>query len=237
MSDLTQQFQNARSDESLVLLEGFHAIKHALRFGAKFLQCAAREGSEFAALAEQLAPDIKEKLTGQTYIVSETEFIQLSAHPPETGIIAIARKPEYSFASMRGARPIILLDDPSHPGNIGAVIRVCAAADCAGVVVLGELDPWSPAVVRGAAGLQFALPVVRLSGFPETDRSVIAFDERGDELDESFDSSNTLLVFGSERRGISDTIKKRADRIVRIPMKEGVSSLNLATSVAVGVYR
>ena len=45
-----------------------------------------------------------------------------------------------------------------------------------------------------------------------------------------------MLVFGTERAGLSDAMKARADRVVALPMREGVSSLNLATSVAAVLY-
>nr|MBA3583830.1 rRNA methyltransferase [Gemmatimonadota bacterium] len=44
------------------------------------------------------------------------------------------------------------------------------------------------------------------------------------------------LAFGSERRGLSGAILDRADLVVGIPMREGVSSLNLVTAVAVALY-
>jgi RNA methyltransferase, TrmH family len=46
-----------------------------------------------------------------------------------------------------------------------------------------------------------------------------------------------VLVFGSERAGISEALSRRADLRLAIPMQPGVSSLNLATAVAVMLYR
>ncbi len=45
-----------------------------------------------------------------------------------------------------------------------------------------------------------------------------------------------VLAFGTERGGLSPALLARADRRVRIPMRPGVSSLNLATAVAVVLY-
>ncbi len=45
-----------------------------------------------------------------------------------------------------------------------------------------------------------------------------------------------MLAFGTERHGISGELLERADARVAIPMREGVSSLNLATSVAVVLF-
>ena len=45
-----------------------------------------------------------------------------------------------------------------------------------------------------------------------------------------------MLAFGTERHGISAELLERADARVAIPMRAGVSSLNLATSVAVTLF-
>ena len=52
-------------------------------------------------------------------------------------------------------------------GNMGACVRVAAAADAAAVLTTGSNDPWHPEALRGAAGLHFALPVARVESLPE----------------------------------------------------------------------
>ena len=44
------------------------------------------------------------------------------------------------------------------------------------------------------------------------------------------------LAFGLERRGLSSTVLAAADRQIALPMRPGVSSLNLASAVAVVLY-
>ena len=52
------RYQNARHDPALVVLEGFHALKHALRFGAEVLEAVTADPAAILALAEALAPDL-----------------------------------------------------------------------------------------------------------------------------------------------------------------------------------
>ena len=47
---------------------------------------------------------------------------------------------------------------------------------------------------------------------------------------------DACYLFGSERSGLSDAMLARATHTVRIPMRDGVSSLNLATAVAIVLY-
>ena len=50
------------------------------------------------------------------------------------------------------------------------------------------------------------------------------------------DRNKKLFLFGTERDGLSKEALALAEKVVKIPMKKGVSSLNLATSVAVTIY-
>jgi TrmH family RNA methyltransferase len=111
---------------------------------------------------------------------------------------------------------------------------VAAAAGAAGLFCLGGEDPWRPAAVRGGAGLQFALPVARIAELPALRRPLVAVDPGGQPL--ATLPGNAVLLFGSERAGLSGQLLARADARVRIPMRAGVSSLNLATAVAVVLY-
>ncbi len=121
-------------------------------------------------------------------------------------------------------------------GNMGACVRVAAAADAAAVLTTGSNDPWHPEAVRGAAGLHFALPVAAVDRLPGGDRPLVAIDPEGEELDPRALSPRAILAFGTERYGLSDELLERADARLAIPMREGVSSLNLATAVSAVLF-
>jgi TrmH family RNA methyltransferase len=103
-------------------------------------------------------------------------------------------------------------------------------------VTTGPLDPWNPGALRGSAGLHYALPVVRADSVEIAGRRIIAIDPGGEQLGFASVPSDTILAFGSERAGVSPELLARADVRIRIPMEPGVSSLNLATAVAVVLY-
>jgi RNA methyltransferase, TrmH family len=233
------QFRAARTDPALAVLEGFHAIKHAIRFGADFDAIAARDPVELQGFIEQLAPDVGRKLMSAVSWIRPDLFEQLSPTPPETGVIAIAKRRITTgdqLAALSRNAPIVLLESPSHSGNIGAVVRVAAGAGAAAVVTTGPNDPWNPGAIRGSAGLHFALPVTRNDTLELAGRTLIAVHPDGDELVAGNVPGDSLLAFGSERSGLSPDLLGRATRRIRIPMEDGVSSLNLATSVAAVLY-
>ncbi|MFW6206249.1 MAG: TrmH family RNA methyltransferase, partial [Gemmatimonadota bacterium] len=58
----------------------------------------------------------------------------------------------------------------------------------------------------------------------------------GEPLESAAIPPRAVLVFGSERTGVTEALLSGAERRVAIPMRPGVSSLNLATAVAVTLY-
>jgi len=76
----------------------------------------------------------------------------------------------------------VLLENPSHHGNLGAAVRAAAAAGASAVLTTGRLEPWHPAALRGSAGLHYALPVVRIEALPASSRPLLALDPGGEPL-------------------------------------------------------
>lgn len=236
---VVRRFHEARRSDDLVVLQGFHALKHALRFGAAVELVACVDAGELERLAQGLAPDLLERILTLAVALPADAFKRLGPYVPHTGVVSVAeraRADPLALLAAGGHAPLVLLEDPRHFGNLGAVIRVAAAVEAAGVLTTGRQDPWDPVAVRGSAGLHYALPVARLGGLPEIDRPLLAFDPDGDELRPEDVPPRALLAFGTERDGLSEELLGRADARLRLPMRAGVSSLNLATSVAAVLY-
>jgi len=236
---IEDRFHNARNDSSLVVIEGFHPLKHAVRFGAELLEVVSPDLMELAALQAEYAPDIAAAIEGQVDSVSYDVFARLGPVTPPTGVMAIARRPNVDLPGLLADPnpvPVVLLENPRNLFNIGAAVRASAAAGAAGVINTGNLDPWKPAALTSGVGLQFAMPVAQSTGLPECDRSLVAVDLGGETLPDFQLPDRALLAFGTERQGLSQELLDLADYRVSIPMENGVSSLNLACSVAVILY-
>ncbi|MEU6403908.1 TrmH family RNA methyltransferase [Streptomyces sp. NPDC046985] len=224
-----------------VLLDGFHALKHALRFGAEVPVAVAADRPAALALAEELAPDVRDALEALLVEVSGDIYASLVPRPHPTGVAALAVRPSREAGLRALARtpreaPVIVLDQPRNLGNAGAVIRLAAGFGATGVVTTGALDPWHPTVVRGGAGLHFATVVERL-GVDELPRGpLFALDPEGEDLRGLELPDDAVLAFGSERSGLSTALRSRADHLAALPMRPQVSSYNLATSVAMTLY-
>ena len=179
---LVERFRSARSDPSLVVLEGFHPLKHAIRFGADLIQVVGLSVGELASLQESFAPDISGDFAKNMEAAPADVFEQLAPVPPPTGVIAIAKRPRLSLTKLLNSpepAPIVLLEKPRNLLNIGAAVRASAAAGAAGLVTTGTQDPWHPAALIAGTGLQFALPVARAETLPKCDRSLVVVDPCG----------------------------------------------------------
>jgi RNA methyltransferase, TrmH family len=233
--------------ERKAVFDGFHAWKHAVRFGFPLTRVCTDDTEGVYTLVGQLAPDLLKHVTRVEVVDSATmrEIIHdvglRAIH--HTRVIAIGKVPAPSSSLLQSSQraaltsiPGVLVDGARHPGNLGAVVRVAAAAGAPVVVSVGELDVWHPDVVRGAAGLHAAVPVLRVGNLSEVEGPLFALDADGVDIGEFEFPAGSLLVVGAERDGVSENIRKRADGIVSLPMRQGVSSLNLATSVSAALY-
>jgi TrmH family RNA methyltransferase len=239
---LIPRFGRARRDPSLAVLEGLHPLKHALRFGARVLEVVCSDPRELDRLAARLAPDVRERILALAHVVEPDVLAQLAPLVPSTGVISLAERPAYELGgALADPRelPLVLLEDPRDLGNIGACVRVAAAADVAGVLTSGGHDPWHPDALRGSAGLHYALPVLHADSAAvatDGDRPLVALDPEGSPLVPGRLPPRAVLAFGGERYGLSEELSARAASRVAIPMRAGVSSLNLATSVAAVLF-
>ncbi|MFJ8789156.1 TrmH family RNA methyltransferase [Streptomyces sp. NPDC102462] len=226
---------------SAVLLDGFHALKHALRFGAEVPVAVTTDRAAALGLAQELAPDVRDALDALLAEVPEPAYASLVARPHPTAVAALAVRPSRQAGLRALARtprraPVVVLDNPRNLGNAGAVIRLAAGFGATGVVTTGTLDPWHPTVVRGGAGLHFATVVERLAVEELPLGPLFALDPEGEDIRGTKLPDDAVLAFGSERSGLSAAVRARADHLLALPMRSQVSSYNLATSVAMTLY-
>ncbi|MFD9009115.1 TrmH family RNA methyltransferase [Streptomyces sp. NPDC059552] len=238
MDETVREWREAEQAGGLVVLDGFHALKHALRFGADVRMVLAEDPAAVRALARELAPDV-EAAVGRLARRADLKGVLPRVHP--TGVAALAVRPDRAagiagLGRLPRRAPVVVLDNPRNLGNVGAVVRLAAGFGATGVVTRGDLDPWHPNVVRAGAGLHYATTVERLALDELPPGPLYALDPEGTDIRALTLPDDALLAFGSERHGISPELSARADHLVSLPMRPQVSSYNLATSVAMTLF-
>jgi TrmH family RNA methyltransferase len=154
-------------------------------------------------------------------------------------VIGLFQRPQSSLDQIfaRDSSVVIALDGVQDPGNVGTIVRLAAAFDANGIVLLpGCADPYSPKAIRSSAGAILSVPVVNASveelvtrGWP-----IVAADARGEAGEPP--ARRGVLAFGSEGPGLSPALADQARRIA-IRMSPRIESLNVATSAAILLAR
>jgi TrmH family RNA methyltransferase len=230
-------YQKAKKgNEETVVVEGVHAFKHAARFGANFVDVVTDDKEFVIKMMQKIATkddvkNVKEKMEE----IDKKLFEEITTDSLRTHLTALARKPKDQEID---GGVVIFLENPRDIDNVGAVMRVAAAAGAGTVCVSGEVNPWHLHAIRAGAGLQFALNVKHVEDISEIvqGQKIYACDANGENMKDINIEKNAILIFGTERDGISEILKSKVDEIISIPMQEGVSSLNLATSVSAILY-
>lgn len=143
-------------------------------------------------------------------------------------------------------RTIVLVDQVTDPHNLGAIVRVAAAARAGGLVVTKDrTSPFSPAAVSASAGTIFDLPIAVVANLAYAMERLkkegywlYGLDVEGglDYRKEKFARPSAFVV-GSEGSGMRDLTRKNVDFFITIPMRPGVESLNVSTALAVVLFR
>jgi TrmH family RNA methyltransferase len=231
----------AQTSPSLVFLTGFHAVKHAIRFHAEITLLVTSNKEKAMNLCRTLSPDILPFFDRHLQTIESSHMQKISPGRLHwTEVWAVTKRPLDSsgnlLLSYNRTSPLVLLEDPKNQGNLGACIRTSAGLGASGLIVVGEADPWHPRIVQAASGLQFGLPIGKISSLEPYAGHLYVCDPEGEDLSTITFHPDSILLFGTEREGVTEKIKQYQATHIRIPMKSGVSSLNLAVSVGIVLH-
>jgi 23S rRNA (guanosine2251-2'-O)-methyltransferase len=140
---------------------------------------------------------------------------------------------------------LVMLDQVTDPQNVGAIFRSAAAFGARGVILQDRHAPrLAGALAKAAAGAIDKIAHAReinlsrtLERLEELGWRAVGLDGQADmDLGEALDGRPTILVMGSEGEGIRRLVREHCDTLARIPVSEGVESLNVAAAAAVAFY-
>jgi len=177
-------------------------------------------------------------------IVDERVMARLSDASTPPGIVAVVRTPR-PIGSLPSSGPLVVLDHVSDPGNVGTLIRTAAAFGL-GAVSIGGADPFGPKAVRASAGMCYRTSVHRadrladiLGDLKGEGRPLLGLAAEGEstlsEAARSIPDSGFVLLVGAEPTGLGSEARSVLDASVRIPMQDGVESLNVAAAGAIAM--
>ncbi|YAL81866.1 TrmH family RNA methyltransferase [Dermacoccaceae bacterium W4C1] len=188
---------------------------------------------------------------GTPVYVAEDEVIEaMTGFHLHRGALASMQRPELPAPTdlLAGARRALILEDIVDHTNVGAIFRSAAALGVDAVLVTPRCaDPLYRRSVRVSMGTVFQVPWTRLENWPADLGSLqahgwtvagLALTEDALDLDTfSAQAPHRLaLVLGAEGDGLRPRTVAACDLAVRIPMRGGVDSLNVAAAGAVALW-
>jgi tRNA G18 (ribose-2'-O)-methylase SpoU len=192
--------------------------------------------------------DLVGSLAAPVYVVAPQVAEALTGYQVHRGALAsMQRRPLPALAEvLAGARRVVVLEDMVDHANVGAIFR-CAAGLGIDAVLLAPrcADPLYRRSVKVSMGAVFAVPFTRLpdwrSGLAELRAAgfrLLALTPSADAVpvDEITFRGRLALLLGTEGDGLSARWLEAADAQVRIPMRGGVDSLNVAAAAAIACY-
>ena len=166
-------------------------------------------------------------------------FDALAETKSPQNVIGLFERPRAAAADILRRRETvtIALDGVQDPGNVGTIVRLAAAFDAAGVLLLpGCADPFGPKAIRSSVGAILNVPIASVTAeeLLEARVNLVAADMSGAATDPP--SRDAVFVFGNEGSGVSEELM-RAAATIAIPMSARVESLNVASSAAILLAR
>lgn len=170
----------------------------------------------------------------------------LTGYTLTRGVLCAMRRPHpLSPAEIcDGARRLVVIDAVVDSTNVGAIFRSAAALGIDGVLLTPEsCDPLNRRAVRVSMGSVFLVPWTRINSPSELQQfgfrtAAMALTERSISLSDTRlkTEPRLALIMGNEGDGLPAATIEAADYVVRIPMKHGVDSLNVAAAAAVAFW-
>lgn len=174
-------------------------------------------------------------------IISNSIASELSDSVSNDGVFAICRIPS-NRASVDYSRCLVL-DKIQDPSNLGSIIRSAYAFGFKTIFSIDSVYPFSYKGIRSSMGYIFDVDFIDTdyNEFLEYKKSnnitLLSADLDGEIVDKDYQiAGNIALIIGNEGNGVSDQMSKMADKIISIPMKNDVESLNASVSAGILMY-
>lgn len=173
----------------------------------------------------------------QVYRVAPDALRRAAATETSQGILATLPLKLKGPQAIDPAARYLLLDRLQDPGNAGTIIRIARAFGSKGIIVTpGCVDPFSPKVVRAAAGAVSRIDIIGIATIDELRGAIIAADAGGQDVSKFVWPRHFVLAVGNEANGLSNEIRTKATATVAIPMPGGMESLNAAVATGIILY-
>ncbi len=232
-------YRKHRKRQNCFLLEGTNVVEAACEF--KF----PLETVCYTPQWQQNHPDLSnqcESLAQRVELVSEELLSAIATTVNPDGIIAVAPSNWQRSRSLDNLQLGLILEQLQDPGNMGTIIRTAVATGVEGIWASDHSVEWDhPKVLRASAGAWFRVPMAVETDLPsrvqQFSGQVVATVPTATKTYWEVDFRQpSLILLGNEGAGLSTQLAHLADERVKIPLEDGVESLNVAIAASLILY-
>ncbi len=188
---------------------------------------------------------------GVVYQFVAKEKFQPYAEYNHQGIIALISPIEYyELDDFLGKKyenaSLVILDGVEDPHNLGAIIRTCVCAGVEGIIIPSRRNVLVNSIVeKTSAGAINHIPIIKVSSLTNAvqklknnDWWVIATDASAKDNYYNVDycNMNSAIIMGAEHAGVSKSLLKLSDFVVKIPMLKDFNSLNVSNALSAIIF-
>lgn len=229
---------------------GLRPVIEAIKAGKQIDRLLIKQGLQGALYHELMTEVRNHEIVFQIVPVERIELVTRKNHQ---GVLAWLSVIEYQHIANllpmifeKGEDPLIIaLDGVSDVRNFGAIVRTAECLGAHGIIVPEKGSARITAdAVKTSAGALHTFPVCREKSIVRTIeflkdsglKVICAAEKSGKSAYEADLTGPSVLILGSEDKGISRELESLADHLVMIPMKGNISSLNVSVAAGILLY-
>lgn len=141
---------------------------------------------------------------------------------------------------------LVLLDGVEDSHNLGAIIRTCVCAGADGIIIPSRRNVQvNSTVEKVSAGAINHIPIIKVNSpvnavqkLKDNNWWIIATDAcaKDNYYDVKYDDINFVIIMGAEHAGVSKSLIKASDFVVKIPMQNSFNSLNVSNALSAIIF-
>ena len=233
----------SRKDSQSFVVEGVKEIK--ICFEEKFHFIELFICSEILS-EENLLFTNKISLNTNTTDFSLSLYKQLSYKEKGEGLLALVKSKSFDLKDLiLPKNPFILVaESPEKPGNIGAILRTADAAGINAVIIANpRTELFNPNIIRSSLGSVFTSNIATGSsseviGYLLKNKIKIysTFIKKSIDFTSVDYKGSCAIVVGTESSSLTNEWALKSTKLIKIPMKGKMDSLNLSVSAAIVIF-
>ena len=217
------------------------------------LSAAAQTGTPIMSMLSTDEFPFPDLPCDQRLVVSQDEFREITGYPQTRSVIGICKRPSSppleKLASK--AKRLLVIEDSSNGANMATMFRIAYAFGIDGILVTHSCaDPLFRRAARMSKGDVLRVPWLRVGStrawahevMPQLKAcgfvtAALALTDDSISLEDLPAPEKLAIIMGTEGEGLQDETIALSDLVVKIPMRAGIDSLNVAAASAVAIWQ